>query len=155
MKSNRAAFRLPLYPRCVSVIYCSDFDSECVIHPKPLLLLNTLKLFILIRHNNYTQVNLIHKVTLYNQGTLCNFILTPFEYSPNRGWNKTPASRRNHFCMLCCSTSLRLNLAFSVFICPAELILDSLEIEEPSVHDNSNIGGSGWEEMGGSGLCHQ
>lgn len=40
---------------CVSVIYCSGFDSECVTHPKPMLMSLTqlLELFIHIRHNNF------------------------------------------------------------------------------------------------------
>lgn len=33
-KPNRAAFRCLLCPQCVSVIYCSGSDSECVTHPK-------------------------------------------------------------------------------------------------------------------------
>lgn len=46
---------------CVSVIYCSGFDSECFTHPKPMLISLTqlLQLFIHIRHNNLMYVKQI------------------------------------------------------------------------------------------------
>lgn len=113
-KPNRAAFRCLLCPQCVSVIYCSGSDSECVTHPKnqpphpPAEIIHSYSRHI-HTHTPTIITECYPKVTLYNPGTVRSDSVLMFPTSEAE--MKISTSWNNHLCMLCCSTSTRLYLA--------------------------------------------